>query len=86
MSFGRILTVLALLAVTAACGTTPPESLRRAVSQAQVGGSGQIRVNVHNDTAYLHGYSDYLDRALAARAALRHPDINRVVNVVVQND
>ena len=85
MNVRRTITSMFLILTLAACGTTSPKSLRDEVRWAQLDRSGNINVHLVGDSAYLHGHSTYLDRQLAARAALAHPDVKRVYNYVVHD-
>ena len=50
--------------------------------RSAVSGSGNVNVSVTDGVATLTGNTDYLSRTAAARAALAHPDVDRVVNLI----
>ena len=77
---------LAALALSAALVAAPASAATTGSLfldvQSAVSGSGNATVTVVDGVATLSGNTDRLSKEAAERAALAHPDVERVVNLI----
>lgn len=74
--------LLAAVVLAGVAAAPAAASIQSDVRQA-ISGSGQINVTVKDGVATLTGYGDTASRIAAERAALKHAEVDSVVNQVL---